>query len=149
MADVIWNHENGEHRRAFALLLAPLVAVLWKKKEPFGVVEARTYMRTLKHVSQPILVAAVEKALAEQQWFPEPAVLLDYSAGIVAERRREAQAKWLTDCGVCHGSRWSEIEVDGVIRNERCECWKRMQVALSEIGQPIERPKLLTSGDPA
>lgn len=143
---IVWDFENADHRRAFATALAPLVSVLWKKKEPFGVVEARTYMRTLKHVPSPILVEAVEKALEVERWFPEPAKLLDFAAELITVKRREAQVKWLTDCEQCHGARWVPVVVDGRTYETRCDCWKRMRIALEEIGQPIDRPKQLTEG---
>lgn len=145
MADerpIIWNHENAEHRRAFATTLAPLVSVLWKKKEPFGVVEARIYMRTLKHVPSAILVAAVDKALETETWFPEPAKLLEIAADLVEEGRRAAAAKWLTDCEECHGSRWREITVDGVARLERCGCWQRAMAEMAAIGEPLKKKAL-------
>ena len=146
MADerlVVWNHENADHRRAFATALAPLVAVLWKKKDPFGVVEARIYMRTLKHVPSTILVAAVEKALEVEEWFPEPAKLLNIAADLIEEGRRAIAQKWLgEDCEECHGSRWRGITVDGVERLERCGCWTRAMTEMAAIGQPLRRKAL-------
>ena len=139
MADVIWNHENADHRRAFATALAPLVAVLWKRKDDFGVVEARTYMRTLKYVPSAILVQAIEKSLVEDTWFPEPSKLLDYAAELTDTQRREVRMKWIQHCD--HASGFEEIEVNGVTRLKRCACRERMALELATIGAPIERPR--------
>ena len=140
--EVIWNAENGEHRRAFATALAPLVAVLWKRKEDFGAIEARIYMRTLKHVPAAILVAAVERSLEVDTWFPEPSKLLGYAADVIDEQRKAAREKWLTDCAECHGSRWVSLEIDGVTYEKRCGCWTRAMQAMAEVGEPIKRPAL-------
>lgn len=143
MANVIWDADNADHRRAFATALAPLVAVLWKRKEPFGMVEARIYMRTLKNVPSSILVSAIEKALELEEWFPEPAKLLNYAADLVEEGRKAVAEKWLTDdCEECHGSRWVGLIVDGVRRESRCGCWKRAITEMAEIGQPLKRKQL-------
>ena len=143
MANVIWDSENADHRRAFATALAPLVAVLWKRKEPFGVVEARIYMRTLKHVPSAILVSTIEKALETEEWFPEPARLLAIAADLVDEGRKAVAEKWLgTDCEECHGSRWRSITVDGVERLERCGCFRRAMQEMAEVGHPLKRKAL-------
>ena len=28
------------------------------------------------------------------------------------------------DCPICHGTRWKSVEVDGVERLTRCDCWR-------------------------
>ena len=143
--EVVWNADNADHRRAFALLLAPLIAVLWKKKEPFGVTEARIYMNTLKHVASAILFAAVERALELETWFPEPAKLLAHAADIVDERRDAAWRKWIgegQECEECHNSRWITVEIDGVPRLTRCGCWNRAMAEMAAIGQPLKRKEL-------
>lgn len=142
MANVVWDADNADHRRAFATALAPIVSVLWKRKEPFGMVEARIYMRTLKHVPSGILVSAIERALETEEWFPEPAKLLNIAADVIEEQRRAVAAKWLTDCEECHGSRWRGITVDGVERLERCGCWQRAMAEMAAIGEPLKRKSL-------
>lgn len=140
---VIWDSENADHRRAFATALAPLVAILWKRKEPFGMVEARIYMRTLKHVPSAIMVSTIEKALETEEWFPEPAKLLNIAADVIDEGRKAISAKWLTDdCEDCHGSRWVGVEVDGVRRETRCGCWRRAMAEMAELGEPLKRKQL-------
>lgn len=145
---VVWNHEQADQRRAFATVIAPLVAVLWKRKEDFGAVEARIYMQTLKYVPVPMLVAAVEQSLAVDTWFPEPSKLLAYASDAIVLERRKVQERWLgTDCADCHQSRWVEIAVGGVTRTTRCGCWRRAMHALAEVGEPIARPRLEASND--
>lgn len=137
--EVFWDADNADHRRAFATAMAPIVSVLWKKSESFGPVEARTYMRTLKHVPSAILVAVVEKSLAEDKWFPEPTVLLDYAAQLIDTQRREVRIKWIQHCD--HAGGFEEIEIEGVVKLKRCACRERMALELASIGAPIERPK--------
>lgn len=142
---VVWNHDNIEHRLVFAKAMAPLVAVLWKRKEDFGAIEARIYMRTLKSVSAPILVAAVEKSLELDTWFPEPSKLLGYAADAIDAQRKAVRDQWLTDCADCYGSRWVSLTIDGVIYEQRCGCWTRAMQAMAEVGEPIKRPALQAS----
>lgn len=145
MAEVFWNADNPDHRRAFATAIAPLV-VLWKRKDPMmPPAEAKVYMRALKHVPSAILVAAVERTLEQESWFPEPAKLVNHAADLIEEGRQRAWQKHLGGCEDCHGSRWVSLEVDGVERLERCGCFKRAMVAMSEVGQPIKRPLALPS----
>ena len=139
---VVWNADHADHRRAFATAIAPLVQVLWKRKEEFGMVDARIYMKTLKHVPSAVLVAACERALESMAWFPEPVKLLDMAAAIIEEQRQALTAKGLPECVDCDGSRWAEIQVDGVTRLQRCGCWRRRQQMLADIGEPIKRPAL-------
>lgn len=145
MAKVVWDGDNADHRRAFATAIAPLVSVLWKRKEEFGMVEARIYMRTLKHVPSAILVSAIERALEQETWFPEPAKLLAHAADIIEEKRDAAWRKWMGDgqeCVECHNSRWITLEVDGVSRLKRCGCWTRAMQEMAEVGEPIKRKQL-------
>ena len=146
MADrpAIWNPLNADHRLAFATAMAPLVSILWKRKEDFGRTEATIYMRTLKHVPAPILVAAVERALEVETWFPEPAKLLVYAADELDAQRKAAGDKWLTDCVECHGSRW--VDVGNHV--QRCGCWTRAMQAIRAVGEPIKRPRLEASTAP-
>jgi len=139
---VVWNADHADHRRAFATAIAPLVQVLWKRKEEFGMVDARIYMKTLKHVPSAVLVAACERALESMAWFPEPAKLLDMAAVIIEEQRQALTAKGLGECADCDGLRWVGIQMDGVTRFKRCGCWRRRQQMLAEIGEPIKRPAL-------
>lgn len=144
---VVWNPDDREKRVEFATLMAPLVIALWKRKEPFGGPEALTYMRTLKTVPSVILVGAIDKLLKTETWFPEPAKILDAAADVVVEKRRKARMLWLSDCD--HASGFQEREVNGVLRNEPCECRRNLARALAEIGHPIDRPKLkgITEGE--
>jgi DNA replication protein DnaC len=32
------------------------------------------------------------------------------------------------DCEICHGTRWKSVEVDGVERLTRCDCWRELVV---------------------
>lgn len=151
MADrpVIWDYQNANHRMAFATALAPIVNTLWKRKENFSKQDAVIYMRVLKFVPSAILVEAVDEMLSAEKWFPEPSTVLKYCADIVDAKRKEACKRWLgTDCEDCHGSRWREIDVDGVSRLERCGCWKRAMLEMDQIGQPLPRPALPAHVEP-
>ena len=139
---VVWDADHPDHRRAFATAIAPLVAVLWKRKEPFARPEAMTYMRTLKYVPSSILVAAVERSLEAETWFPEPAKLLEYAALIQSERRRIASAP-LAQCE--HPSHWIE-NADG--QQVRCACWIATRQAMSEIGEPLVAKRLPAMREP-
>lgn len=142
---VIWDAESADHRRGFATAIAPLVAVLWKRKEPFGRPEAAIYMRTLKYVPTTILVEAVERALEVETWFPEPAKLLAHAADIIEAKREAAWKKWIGDgqeCEECHNSRWVTITLDGVERLTRCGCWNRAIAEMDAIGEPLKRKEL-------
>jgi hypothetical protein len=142
---VVWDHENADHRRAFATAIAPLVSVLWKKSEPFSRADAVIYMRTLKYVPTTILVEAVEKALEVETWFPEPAKLLNHAADLIEAKREAAWKKWIGDgqeCEECHNSRWVTITLDGVERLTRCGCWNRAVAEMDAIGQPLKRKEL-------
>lgn len=143
--EVFWNPDDINHRIAFATAIAPLV-ILWKRKEDMmPKAEARIYMNTLKHVSSAILVAAVERTLELETWFPEPAKLLAHAADIVDERRDASWKKWIgadQDCEECHRTRWVTVDVDGVERLKRCGCWERAMAEMAAIGQPLKRKEL-------
>ncbi len=99
-------------------------------------------MRALKDVPPAILGLACERALETLAWFPEPVKLLDLSAQIIDEQRKAIAAKWLTDCSECYGSRFIDIEVDGVNTVHRCGCWIRAMQEIKAVGEPIKRPAL-------
>lgn len=147
MASAVWDANDPEHRTAFSTALAPLVAVLWKRKEDFGAIEARIYMRTLKQVPAPILEAAIDKSLATDTWFPEPAKLLGYAADAMDDERKAVCQKWLADCNECYGTRWVDLVIDGVVYEKRCGCFTRTMRAIAEIGEPLRR-KELPPGNP-
>lgn len=116
-------------KRDRAIALAALV-------EAFGVhdfspVRTRTYEDGLKDIPMPLLNAAVRRAIATRTFFPKVSELrLD------AEycRKELIAAHPYQACMGCHGSGWVPVEVDGIKRVQRCNCWHVHQQRLVRLG---------------
>jgi hypothetical protein len=104
----------------------------------------RVYWYALKELPSELRIHTLMIA-GKRKWFkfPQPSELNTIAAELMAQRRKVAFAHALpkgASCPTCHGSRWREIEIDGVARNERCPCWQAALQAADRVGQMIALP---------
>lgn len=102
------------------------------------------YWNALKDLPNEVRTAAFLKA-SEQRWFkfPQPAQLRTIAAELLTERRKAAFYGMLPPgdtCPDCHGSRWKTVEINGVPRESRCDCWTAALQAAERVGQAIALP---------
>lgn len=106
-----------------------------------------TYYDALQHVPVPILAGAVQKSLQGRKWFPKPSELLEDAESVRLERRSAMQFNPCMQCEDSNG--WVEIEVDGVKRVTRCQCWHIHQQKVKQLAgaEPLALPAAETEAD--
>lgn len=99
--------------------------------------ERRAYERSLDGIAPDVLVEAakmlVDDAAAGRKFYPMPKAP-DWKAAcakVIMKRQLAARQLHLANCD--HPSQW--IYNPETRTDERCPCWKRLQQALSAIGQ--------------
>lgn len=151
MAEQFWNRTVVADRKAFAALLAPLIAAS-RCKEFDDPASARTqlhvWMISMADVPRPIVSDAVDRLLSQGvTWMPRPGDVKAVCCDIVDEHRRIAtrDANALAaDCVQCAGTQWvSHTDEAGVERMKRCWCFTRGMELIAEAGQPLKRPSLM------
>ena len=98
------------------------------------------YYRALEDVPEALLMAAVTKAVKGDSPFPpKPG---EVRALAEAARKELIAANSFESCASCqHG--WEQIDVDGVPRVRRCQCWNAHQARLQRLGvttKPLALP---------
>lgn len=105
----------------------------------------RAYEVVLHGIDPEIVMAGVRKlvheAAAGRVFYGLPKSYEVFAAchRVVQERRAIALGQ-LGTCAICDGVRWKTIEVEGVNRLTRCDCWaealKRMDAAAPKLALP-------------
>lgn len=87
--------------------------------------QAKLYFSLLQHVPGPVIRLAVDKAIKEEKYWPNPATLRDYCDGATKDITLPANR-----CRNCHGETW--VDTDPIQENaltyrnvvRRCpQCW--------------------------
>lgn len=118
----------------------------------FDVAQWLTYYRALADVPAPLLVEAVNRAGQSLKFMPKPAELRAFAEDA---RRSLLAAHPFSACAACDESGWVEIEISGVKRVKRCQCWNAWQAQLANFGvtsaplalPPAEEPVPSWSGE--
>lgn len=125
----IWKPRDPEHVRHFAAYLKPFQRASGSRlfDDPTVTTETvQAWILTLGDVPADVLEEARARVLAEGiTWMPRPGDVKRHCVAIVGERIRAIaiEAKALTEqCERCHGSGWTEVEIEGYARVTRCGC---------------------------
>jgi hypothetical protein len=86
--------------------------------------QAKLYYELLQNVPGSVMRLAVDKAIKEEKYWPNPATLRDYCDGATKDISLPANR-----CGTCHGNTW--VDVASTVENgityktvDRCpQCW--------------------------
>lgn len=105
----------------------------------------RAYEVVLDGIDPELVMAGVRRlineAAAGREFYgmPKPYELLKACADVVRERRSIALGQ-IPHCEICDDKRWKTIEVNGVARMTRCNCWedalRRMDEAAPKLALP-------------
>lgn len=118
-------------RTAFVEVVGPL-AVLRRREMDAG--QWRLLHTALDDIPEPLLRAAVVRASKQRKWFPTECEFREDAEACRVELRSLHRYESCESC--IHG--WTEIEMDGVKRVRRCECWNAYQAKLRELGGTAE-----------
>lgn len=116
---------------AFGKLMTALAMMKGQPWVPFQVeiIEDRTV-----HIPLPVLTRAVAKIVDAGGWRPDVEGILQACEQARLEIRDVLRFE---SCEQCSQQGWTEVEIDGVRRAVRCQCWTAHQ----------ERVKALGAGD--
>lgn len=126
--------------RDFAMAFALLAEAFGEKH--LTPVRIEAYHQSLQDVPIPLLRHAVSHAISHRTFFPKVAEL---RADAEACRKAILAEHPFRPCADCNYTGWDSLEVNGVKRVTRCDCWHSYRRTLNELGAG-ERP-LLTAGE--
>lgn len=133
----------GEDAVQFGKALALLVEYFQMKDDFMDARRVRVYEHGLRGIAGVLVMRAALYATETRTFFPKVNELKADAATV----QRQLLAKHQYDpseCETCNGTGWDERERDGVVRAQRCVCWKAHQQTLANLGinQPIALPSL-------
>lgn len=124
----------------FGKLFAALTTL--KRRDRVSEFDVAVYEDRTAHIPLSILSRAVTAWIDTQSWFPTVQELLDACEKVRCELRAAVQFE---PCAACSANGWTEIEIDGVKRATRCQCWRAHQERIKALGVP-DVPLALPAG---
>jgi len=123
-------------------MLALLVATFGGEVDTWQV---RAYKRTIGPVSGQVLLEAadllINEAAAGRKFYPMPSApdVKGACNKVIEAKRVQAWLEAIKHCD--HPQQFEEITgEDGVVRSQRCSCWKRGKLAMDAAGHPLALP---------
>lgn len=112
----------------------------------------RAYEVVLHGIDPEIVMAGVRRLINEAAagrvfyGLPKSYELFAACNAVVQERRALALGQ-LGACAICDGVRWKTIEVEGVKRSTRCDCWNEALQRMDAAAPRLALPSLPTQDD--
>lgn len=102
------------------------------------------YWHALKDLPDDLRVETLLEC-GNRKWFkfPKPADVKELAAGLMDAKRKRVFFATLPPgdtCPTCFGTRWKTVNVNGVNREDRCDCWKAAMQAMDRVGQAVALP---------
>jgi hypothetical protein len=148
MADALWSARTKAHVQHFAAYLKPFQRAAGSRlfdDTDVALETVQAWILTLRDVPADVLEEARSRVLAEGiTWMPKPGDVKRHCVAIVNERRRDflqRAAAAMAACERCHGSTWTEVELEGHAHVTRCGCHDEAMAIEAKAPKALAAPK--------